>query len=49
MLVNVTNEGDLEATVHWHGLRLENRYDGTHQTQDPIPVREDTSLPCCVP
>ena len=38
VLVNVTNEGDLEATVHWHGLRLENRYDGTHQTQDPIPV-----------
>ena len=36
--VNVTNEGDLEATVHWHGLRLENRYDGTHETQAPIPV-----------
>ena len=27
--VHVTNEGDLEATVHWHGLRLENRFDGT--------------------
>ena len=36
--VQVTNEGDLEATVHWHGLRLENRYDGTHDTQAPIPV-----------
>jgi FtsP/CotA-like multicopper oxidase with cupredoxin domain len=36
--VNVTNDGDLEATVHWHGLRLENRFDGTHQTQAPIPV-----------
>jgi FtsP/CotA-like multicopper oxidase with cupredoxin domain len=36
--VNVTNRGDLEATVHWHGLRLENRYDGTHETQAPIPV-----------
>ena len=36
--VNVTNEGDLEATVHWHGLRLENRYDGTHETQAPIQV-----------
>ena len=23
--VQVTNEGDLEATVHWHGLRLDNR------------------------
>jgi FtsP/CotA-like multicopper oxidase with cupredoxin domain len=38
--VNVTNHGDLEATVHWHGLRLENRYDGTHDTQAPIPVGE---------
>src|ERR671934_1027176 len=36
--VNVTNHADLEATVHWHGLRLENRYDGTHETQAPIPV-----------
>jgi FtsP/CotA-like multicopper oxidase with cupredoxin domain len=36
--VEVTNEGDLEATVHWHGLRLDNRYDGTHETQAPIPV-----------
>src|SRR5207244_3755239 len=27
-----------EATAHWHGLRLENRYDGTHETQAPIPV-----------
>src|SRR5213076_734577 len=38
LLVEVENEGDLEATVHWHGLRLENRYDGTHETQAPIPV-----------
>ena len=36
--VHVTNHGDLEATVHWHGLRLENRYDGTHDTQAPIPI-----------
>jgi FtsP/CotA-like multicopper oxidase with cupredoxin domain len=35
--IDVTNEGDLADTVHWHGLRLENRYDGTHQTQAPIP------------
>src|SRR6185503_12495910 len=28
---------DLEATVHWHGLRLDNRYDGTHETQAPMP------------
>jgi FtsP/CotA-like multicopper oxidase with cupredoxin domain len=36
--VDITNDGDLETTVHWHGLRLENRFDGTHQTQEPIPV-----------
>jgi FtsP/CotA-like multicopper oxidase with cupredoxin domain len=38
VLVDIENEGDLEATVHWHGLRLENRYDGTHETQELIPV-----------
>ena len=37
-IVNVVNDGDLETTVHWHGLRLENRYDGTHETQAPIAV-----------
>ena len=36
--VHVVNDGDLEATVHWHGLRLDNRYDGTHETQAPIPI-----------
>jgi len=36
--VNVVNDADLETTVHWHGLRLDNRYDGTHETQAPIPV-----------
>jgi FtsP/CotA-like multicopper oxidase with cupredoxin domain len=37
--VEVRNDGDTEATVHWHGLRLENRYDGVpHETQSPIPV-----------
>src|SRR3954470_12565975 len=38
--VNVENRGDLEATVHWHGLRLDNRYDGTHETQRPMEVGE---------
>jgi FtsP/CotA-like multicopper oxidase with cupredoxin domain len=37
--VEVTNDGDVDATVHWHGLRLENRYDGVpHDTQAPIPI-----------
>jgi FtsP/CotA-like multicopper oxidase with cupredoxin domain len=38
VLVDIENEGDMENTVHWHGLRLENRFDGTHETQEPIPV-----------
>jgi FtsP/CotA-like multicopper oxidase with cupredoxin domain len=38
--VHVENQGDVDATVHWHGLRLENRYDGTHETQAPIGVGE---------
>jgi FtsP/CotA-like multicopper oxidase with cupredoxin domain len=39
LTVDVTNEGDIEATVHWHGLRVENRFDGVpFETQDPIAV-----------
>jgi FtsP/CotA-like multicopper oxidase with cupredoxin domain len=42
VVVHVVNDGDLEATVHWHGLRLENKYDGVpHETQTPIPVGGD--------
>ena len=42
VIVHVINDGDLEATVHWHGLRLENKYDGVpHETQTPIPVGGD--------
>lgn len=37
VIVNVTNGAGLETTVHWHGLRLENASDGTHETQAPIP------------
>jgi FtsP/CotA-like multicopper oxidase with cupredoxin domain len=38
-----TNEADVETTVHWHGLRLDNRYDGVpdghHRgMQAPVPV-----------
>ena len=37
--VTTTNEGDVDATVHWHGLRLENRYDGVPiETQAPISI-----------
>ncbi len=39
VVVHVTNDTDIDTTVHWHGLRLENRYDGVpHETQAPIPV-----------
>jgi FtsP/CotA-like multicopper oxidase with cupredoxin domain len=42
VVVHVTNDGDLDATVHWHGLRLDNAYDGVpHETQTPIPVGGD--------
>jgi FtsP/CotA-like multicopper oxidase with cupredoxin domain len=36
---DVKNDGDLDATVHWHGLRLQNEYDGVpFETQAPIPI-----------
>jgi FtsP/CotA-like multicopper oxidase with cupredoxin domain len=47
--IHVANHGDLDATVHWHGLRLENRYDGTHETQAPIPVGETFTYQVSVP
>jgi FtsP/CotA-like multicopper oxidase with cupredoxin domain len=49
VIVNVENQGDLEATVHWHGLRLDNRYDGTHETQSPIQVGGSFSARCRFP
>jgi FtsP/CotA-like multicopper oxidase with cupredoxin domain len=41
--VDFTNEADLPTTVHWHGLRLDNPFDGVPRgrhrgMQDPIPV-----------
>jgi len=36
--IEAENLGDVDATLHWHGLRLENRYDGVpEETQAPIP------------
>jgi FtsP/CotA-like multicopper oxidase with cupredoxin domain len=49
IVVNVENQGDMDATVHWHGLRLENRYDGTHETQAPIAVGERYSARVAFP
>jgi len=32
ILVNVMNNLDVETTVHWHGLRLDNKFDGVPGT-----------------
>ena len=49
VIVDVENQGDMDATVHWHGLRLENRYDGTHETQAPMAVGERFSARVAFP
>jgi FtsP/CotA-like multicopper oxidase with cupredoxin domain len=37
--VLAANDGDIETTVHWHGLRLDNRSDGVPEdTQAPIAI-----------
>ncbi len=39
VVVHVRNDGDTDATVHWHGLRLDNAYDGVpFDTQPPIEI-----------
>ena len=39
--VRVRNDADTEATVHWHGLCLDNKFDGSHETQDAIAIGGD--------
>jgi FtsP/CotA-like multicopper oxidase with cupredoxin domain len=42
IVVHVRNDTDMATTVHWHGLRLDNEYDGVpEETQAPIPVGGD--------
>ncbi|HUE89703.1 MAG TPA: multicopper oxidase family protein [Vicinamibacterales bacterium] len=37
IIVQFTNRTDFPTAVHWHGLRLDNRFDGApHVTQDPV-------------
>jgi FtsP/CotA-like multicopper oxidase with cupredoxin domain len=36
LVIGITNELDVGTTVHWHGLRLPARADGSSATQDPI-------------
>jgi FtsP/CotA-like multicopper oxidase with cupredoxin domain len=36
--VRFVNHTDFPTAVHWHGVRLDNRFDGApHVTQDPVP------------
>ena len=38
IVVRFTNDTDFPTAVHWHGVRLDNRFDGVpHVTQDPVP------------
>ena len=42
IIVRFHNRLDLPSTVHWHGLRIDNRYDGVPGvTQDPVPPGGD--------
>jgi FtsP/CotA-like multicopper oxidase with cupredoxin domain len=37
IVVDFTNEIDLPTSIHWHGVRVENQYDGVPGvTQDPV-------------
>src|SRR5438067_7896591 len=49
VVVDIENRGDTEATVHWHGLRLENRYDGTDETPHPIATGQCITAHVAVP
>jgi FtsP/CotA-like multicopper oxidase with cupredoxin domain len=38
IIVRFVNRTDFPTAIHWHGLRLENRFDGVpHVTQEPVP------------
>ena len=36
IMINFTNQTDVESSIHSHGVRLENAFDGTHYVQDPV-------------
>ena len=37
VVIQFTNRTDFPTAVHWHGLRLDNRFDGApHVTQEPV-------------
>jgi FtsP/CotA-like multicopper oxidase with cupredoxin domain len=38
IVVRFTNRTDFPTAMHWHGVRLDNRFDGVpHVTQEPVP------------
>ncbi len=38
IIVNFTNDLDQPTSIHWHGVRLDNRFDGSpHVTQELVP------------
>ena len=50
IIVHVRNDADTEATVHWHGLRLDNAYDGVpYETQAPIAIGGDFTYQRALP
>ena len=50
IMVRVTNRIRMPTTVHWHGIRLENRFDGVAGlTQDPIAEGETFTYEVDVP
>ena len=50
VVVRVTNDIELPTTVHWHGVRLENRFDGVPGvTQAPIARGESFTYEVRVP
>jgi FtsP/CotA-like multicopper oxidase with cupredoxin domain len=50
VVVRVTNDIQLPTTVHWHGIRIDNRFDGVPGlTQDPIGPGESFTYEIRVP
>lgn len=50
IIVRVTNDIQTPTTIHWHGIRLDNRYDGVPGvTQDPIERGESFTYEIHVP
>jgi FtsP/CotA-like multicopper oxidase with cupredoxin domain len=50
VVVRVTNEIQMPTTIHWHGIRIDNRFDGVPGvTQDPIGPGESFTYEVNVP